>query len=275
MNWDHLRYFSRVATEGSVAAAGRRLGVSHATVLRAVQRLEAELGVRLFDPLRTGYRLTPEGAEFHEHVTRMALEADAIQRKARGTGDEPEGELTVSLPEPDLIDLMPLLGSFAAGYPRLSVDLRVRNTVTPETMLADDIRVSFILTNDPPEELVGRRIDSIRFAPACKSGAVDDVPMWIDWEPEFLDAQTRGRMRVGSGAVQRTTIAGSYSAAISAVRAGMGAALLTRRDPDDQFDWQPGAIDVGVWVLTHPAYRGDTRVRALMAFVAASLSPAG
>ena len=64
LRWEPIRYFVAVARAGSVMAAARQLGVGHATVLRNVARLEAGLGLRLFDHVRTGYRLTADGEEF-------------------------------------------------------------------------------------------------------------------------------------------------------------------------------------------------------------------
>ena len=54
LDWDHLRYFVAVVKAGTVIGAARHLGVSHATVLRNVSRLEAFLGIRLFDRVQSG-----------------------------------------------------------------------------------------------------------------------------------------------------------------------------------------------------------------------------
>ena len=61
LNWDQLRYFVAVVSAGTVIGAARSLGVSHATVLRNVSRLEGFLGIRLFHRVQSGYRVTAEG----------------------------------------------------------------------------------------------------------------------------------------------------------------------------------------------------------------------
>ena len=61
MNWDDLRFFLAVAGAGSLSGAGQPLGVNTTTVLRRVASLEDDLGARLFERERTGYRLTAAG----------------------------------------------------------------------------------------------------------------------------------------------------------------------------------------------------------------------
>ncbi len=57
LNYHHLLYFWIVAREGGIAAAGRRLRLSHATLSAQIRTLEENLGERLFD--RVGRRLVP------------------------------------------------------------------------------------------------------------------------------------------------------------------------------------------------------------------------
>ena len=58
LDWDDLRYALAIGSAGSLAAAARTLGVNHTTVLRRLDALEAQLGSRLFDRLRSGYQPT-------------------------------------------------------------------------------------------------------------------------------------------------------------------------------------------------------------------------
>ncbi len=267
MNWDHLRYFELVADHGSVAAAGRSAGVSHATVLRAIQRLEEELGLRLFDHLRSGYRLTPDGAELREHVASMSREADTILRRAQGKGDEPAGELNVGVPEAGIFDLMPRLADYAQRYPDVTVNVQTSNAMTPSAMLDDDIRIAFFLTNDPPEDLVGRKIDSIRFV-AARNKAYSGDPPWIDWSPSFLSTQDASRLRANVKTTRQDMFVSNHESAVAAVRSGLGASLIAEGMLGNGVIQSRGQVDVGIWMLTHPEFRGDARVRALMASIA-------
>jgi LysR family transcriptional activator of nhaA len=71
LNFNHLYYFHVTATEGSVKAAAERLGVTQPTVSEQVRMLERSLGVRLFERLPTGLRLTQAGRDAFEHTTAM------------------------------------------------------------------------------------------------------------------------------------------------------------------------------------------------------------
>jgi len=62
INLRRLRALLAVAEQGSVIAAARELNVTQPAVTKAVQDLEADYGVRLFDRTRAGMLPTPYGA---------------------------------------------------------------------------------------------------------------------------------------------------------------------------------------------------------------------
>ncbi|MGB5093583.1 MAG: LysR family transcriptional regulator [Parvibaculum sp.] len=80
MNWDDLRYFLAVAAAGSLSGAGQQLGVNTTTVLRRVGSLEEDLGVRLFERERMGYRLTPAGEKLAEALEPIDRRLAALPR---------------------------------------------------------------------------------------------------------------------------------------------------------------------------------------------------
>src|SRR5258706_3936173 len=71
LNYNHLHYFHVAATEGSVAAAAEKLGVTQPTVSEQLRALERSLGVTLFDRSPTGLRLTESGRLAFEHTSVM------------------------------------------------------------------------------------------------------------------------------------------------------------------------------------------------------------
>lgn len=80
MNWDDYRYFLAVARSGQLSAAGRLLGVDHATVSRRIKSLEKQLNSKLFDSSPQGYELTSEGEEMlpiAEKMENAAILAEA------------------------------------------------------------------------------------------------------------------------------------------------------------------------------------------------------
>jgi DNA-binding transcriptional LysR family regulator len=99
-SWDDIRTALAVARSGTVSAAAERLGVHHATVIRRIDAIEAQLGTRLFQRHARGYALTEAGAA----LLKVAGDADdrftQMAATIAGAGDRIEGQLVVtSLPE--------------------------------------------------------------------------------------------------------------------------------------------------------------------------------
>jgi DNA-binding transcriptional LysR family regulator len=84
MQWDDVRYFLALVEGGSLSAAARTLRVEHTTVSRRAGALESALGVRLFDRLPRGWRLTAEGSDLLPVAHRLEAEAAALERSALG-----------------------------------------------------------------------------------------------------------------------------------------------------------------------------------------------
>lgn len=93
MELRHLRYFVAIAEERSFTRAAERLWVAQPGLSVQIRRLEAELGVQLFDRRTRGVDLTEAGALFLERA-RAALAAAEI---AGATGRDLETGVAGSL----------------------------------------------------------------------------------------------------------------------------------------------------------------------------------
>jgi LysR family transcriptional activator of nhaA len=71
LNYNHLYYFHMAASEGSIASAAHRLGVSQGTVSEQVRTLERTLRVSLFERQPGGLKLTEAGRLAFEHTAVM------------------------------------------------------------------------------------------------------------------------------------------------------------------------------------------------------------
>jgi DNA-binding transcriptional LysR family regulator len=89
----HLRYFVAIAEERSFTRAAERLWVAQPGLSTQIRRLEAELGVRLFDRHTRGVDLTDAGVLFLERA-RAALAAADL---ARATGQDLQSGVVGSL----------------------------------------------------------------------------------------------------------------------------------------------------------------------------------
>ncbi|MFT4063939.1 LysR family transcriptional regulator [Paraburkholderia sp.] len=81
MNLDDLAYFLTVAETGLLHRAATQVGISQPALTKAVRRLEAELGVALFERSPKGMQLTAYGSEFRQHAVRLrAAYEDALNQ---------------------------------------------------------------------------------------------------------------------------------------------------------------------------------------------------
>jgi len=114
--------------------------------------------------------------------------------------------------------------------------------------------------------LVGRKLLGIRFAAVRPRDLDDPETHWILWEggSELADLQKWNMQRLGGSA----GLTGStHAEAVAAVQAGVGSALLAEAAVPrnaEEHERAPGALEIGLWMLTHPDLRGDARVRSLM-----------
>ncbi len=148
-SWDEIRTAYQVAKAGTVSGAAEALGVHHATVIRHVDSLETNLGVKLFQRHARGYTPTEAG----EDLLRVGQATDdqlgQLSGRIRGQGDEVSGELLVTCLQSMSPRLAPVLTSFQKQHPKLTVrllmDARVFRLEYGEAHIA--IRVG-----SPPEE---------------------------------------------------------------------------------------------------------------------------
>ena len=93
MELRHLRYFVAIAEERSFTRAAERLWVAQPGLSTQIRRLEAELGIQLFERHTRGVDLTDAGALFLDRA-RVAL---AAAEAARCTGRDLEAGLAGSV----------------------------------------------------------------------------------------------------------------------------------------------------------------------------------
>lgn len=145
-----------VTESGNFARAAEFLGMTPSGVSRAVARLEARLGVRLFDRNPRRVTLTEEGRRFHAQVMPLLDGIEDAATAVSGAAAAVGGRLRVNVdPWFARMVLAPQLPRFLALHPQLAVDLIVSNH-REEMMLGVDVAVRF----GPPEgaSLIARKL---------------------------------------------------------------------------------------------------------------------
>lgn len=153
---------------GNFARAGETLGLSPSGVSRAVARLEARIGIRLFDRTPRAATLTEEGRRFYHKVAPLLASIEEAAGEAAGAAAVVAGKLRVSVdPWFARMVLAPNLKRFLDRHPALSLDLLVSNH-REEMMAGVDISIRF----GPPDaaSLIARKILETRVI-TCASPA--------------------------------------------------------------------------------------------------------
>ncbi|WP_179709444.1 LysR family transcriptional regulator [Paraburkholderia bryophila] len=135
--------FLAVASEGSFARAGDRLGIGRSSVSRNVQKLEAQLDTRLFLRTTRSTSLTREGELFYENCQAgMDRIAQALEDMRELRNGPPRGHLLIgSTPGFGRKIVAPLLRGFHKQYPDITLELLLNDR--PADFTADRVDVSF------------------------------------------------------------------------------------------------------------------------------------
>jgi DNA-binding transcriptional LysR family regulator len=135
---DQIRVFLSVVDEGSFPKAAKSLQRAQSAVTYAIRKLEAEIGVPLFD--RSAYRsvLTPAGRALLTRARRIAEEAGAFREQARGLASGLEAELSIVLdalyPMPQIFDA---LRAFTEQFPTVPPRLYVASLGAAANLVTD------------------------------------------------------------------------------------------------------------------------------------------
>ena len=145
-----------VTEAGNFARAAEIVGLTPSGVSRAIARLEARVGVRLFDRSPQSVTLTEEGRRFHVQIVPLLAGLEEAATEAAGSAAEVGGRLRVNVdPWFARMVLAPRLPAFSARYPQVFIDVAVSNH-REEMMTGADIAVRF----GPPEasSLIARKL---------------------------------------------------------------------------------------------------------------------
>ncbi|MFM0238325.1 LysR family transcriptional regulator [Paraburkholderia phytofirmans] len=135
--------FMAVASEGSFAKAGERLGVGRSAVSRNVQKLETQLSTRLFLRTTRSTQLTREGQRFfencHQGVSHLVEAMNDMLELREGP---PRGLVRISSTVGFGRKVVgPLLEQFIKAYPDIAVDLLLDDR--PMDFASEQIDVAF------------------------------------------------------------------------------------------------------------------------------------
>jgi DNA-binding transcriptional LysR family regulator len=157
---DELTVFVTVLESGSLASAGRKLRRSPPAVTRALNALEARVGVRLVERTTRRLAATEEGRRFAEQARRILADYDDAARDISG-GGALRGTIRITAP---LVfgrrHVTPIVTRYLEAHPGMRVELILddRNLDLVDEELDVGIRIGTLTGSG----LVARRVGEVR-----------------------------------------------------------------------------------------------------------------
>lgn len=150
MTLRQIRHFIAVAETGSISAAAQAVFISQSTLTAAIQQLEEEIGVSLFNRHAKGMSLTHQGHQFLRQAHLILATVDNAKRSLQQCTDQISGTLTIGVSS--LVAgyyLANLLTRFQRAYPNVS--LRVMEDERPyieHLLLNGEIDVAVLILSN-------------------------------------------------------------------------------------------------------------------------------
>lgn len=155
MELRQLEYFQMASRLKNITRAAERLNVSQPNITVAIKKLEAELGIQLFDRSQKQLSLTPEGTIF---LNRIELALRNIQDAVLEVNDYKQlqkGTIKIGIPSMIGAYLFPkIFSSFQHLYPHLDIYLYEEGSMTiREQLERDELDFGIVILSDASSSL--------------------------------------------------------------------------------------------------------------------------
>jgi DNA-binding transcriptional LysR family regulator len=285
-DWALLRVFLAVAQHGSLSRAAERVGASQPTLSRQMMRLEAQVGVALFERTRRGLRLTGAGEALRLPAQRMQEQARQWSLLAAGRDSSTQGTVRLTASEMVSAYLLPeVLYALRQTQPEIQIELVASNTV--ENLLEREADIALRMMRPTQSGLIARKLAELplglyarrdyidaRGKPTRANMACHD---WIGYDRS--DQMLRGFRSVGFE-VTREFFAfrcDNQIVAWHAVLAGLGIGVGTRPMAEAASNLVRVLPDVKLpslplWITAHRELRTTPRLKLVFDALAAALA---
>ncbi|HVY30940.1 MAG TPA: LysR family transcriptional regulator [Polyangiaceae bacterium] len=284
LQWSDVRYFLAVARAARLAKAARALGVEHTTVGRRIELLESTLGSPLFDRTAGGYLLTRAGRRVLAQAELMEHAALQFERRAQESRQAVEGRVRLAMTESFAVTwLMPRLGELQQRHPKLELVVLTGNAQTDLSRGEAELAVRTPRPQQRALAAVKLGVSDFALYASTKVAAkllphqldaeaasLGEVPL-MAYTPDFDFLQSAPwfqRLLASSNTALTTN---STLSLLVAVRAHVGVGVLpefaVRRERDLVRVARREVSRHDAWLVTHPDFRRDVRVRAVATFL--------
>jgi DNA-binding transcriptional LysR family regulator len=183
MDLHQLRAFIEVARHGNLTKAAGVLCLSQPAISAKIKALEEEVGLRLFERLPQGMRLTAHGELLLDEANRTLSAANALVTRARTLGaSEPERIRLGTIGEPIALQFGEFLSSVLVGCPHATVSIQQGiSGIVIEQVLADELDAGFVVAAPHDDDLHVVPLTKVRFLVAGPAAWKDQLA-GASWE---------------------------------------------------------------------------------------------
>lgn len=146
MNERKLRIFYEVSKELNMTKAAEKLYVSQPSISQAINDLENDLGVKLFDRIGKKLFLTYEGDTFLKYTRRILNIYDEAIKVIKEMSTLKRGKLKIGASTTIGIYILPdIIGSFSKIYDNIDISLIIENTENIVKLIEENkIDIAFV-----------------------------------------------------------------------------------------------------------------------------------
>jgi len=164
-----LQVFVLAVEEGSLTAAGRRLGLSAAMAGRHLRELESQVKARLLQRTTRSLALTDAGRRYYERCRRMLDEFEEANREVSDHAETLRGHIRMAAPVTfGALQLAPVVARFMAAHPEVTVQVLLSDRYV--NLLESDIDLAIRIGELTQQGLIVRRIGQTRMLACAAPG---------------------------------------------------------------------------------------------------------
>ena len=175
---NRLQGFLAVAEEGSITAAAARLSVAQPALSASIRRLEADLGVALFERQARGVALTPAGRGLLPQVYEVFGILGSLRSELKQIAEEPAGEISIGLPPSTAAVLTrPLLRRLTEQYPKISLRLvEAMSGYLHDWISTGDLDIAITFRESDTEAVISQPLLKEEMVLIGAADAMNDIP---------------------------------------------------------------------------------------------------